>query len=362
MKITKIYSESYRWPKPQVVTSGRGGGTHLYTHNSLVLVYIETDEGITGIGSGYGIRDLAAYEPLLLGQDPLNVEKLYQMMTDPNARTIKDNVRTTSAIDIALWDLKAKYAKLPLYRLLGGVRNKLDCYIAGGYYAPGKTILDLQHEMENYIQKENARAVKMKVGGMTPYEDAQRVHAVREAIGPEVKLLVDANCGWKVNEALEFIKMVEEDRLYWFEEPLTAKDFDGFKTLAAHTNTPLAAGESLELLDDEIALIDTGAIAFSQPDAGSCGGVTLVMKVGHYAEAKHINVAPHGSQQVHIHLNCALNNARITEFYSTSFNHLAYDAYKYPVIINDDGTVSPSEEPGANFDINREVLEQYRVG
>lgn len=359
MKIINIYSESYRWPKPQVVTSGRGGGNTLYTHNSLVLVYIETDEGITGIGSGYRLDNLEAFKNILAGEDPLNIEKLYQMMT--NHMFLKNHVCTISAIDIALWDLKAKAAKLPLYKLLGGVRSRLDCYVAGGYYAPGKTILDLQHEMEAYM-KENAKAVKMKVGGRTPYEDAKRVHAVREVIGEETKLLVDANCGWRINEALEFAKMTENDRLFWFEEPLAAKDFEGFKTLAAHTYTPLAAGESLELLDDEVSLIDTGAIAFTQPDAGLCGGVSLVMKIGHYAEAKHINVAPHGSQQVHVHLNCALNNARITEFYSTTFNHLAYTAYQYPVIINSDGTVSPSEEPGANFDIDREVLEPYRIG
>ncbi len=359
MKITKIYSESYRWPKPQVVTSGRGGGSTLYTHNSLVLVYVETDEGITGIGSGYRVSGLEAFEPLLLGEDPLNTEKLYQAMVQQ--MHLKNNVPIISAIDIALWDLKAKVAGMPLYKLLGGVRRKLDCYVAGGYYAPGKTILDLQHEMEAYM-KENARAVKMKVGGRSPYEDAQRVHAVREAIGPETKLLVDANCGWGLSEALEFAKRTEEDMLYWFEEPLAAKNFSGLKTLAAHTSTPLAAGESLELLDDQTALVDTGAVSFVQPDAGSCGGVSLVMKVGHYAEAKHIYIAPHGSQQVHVHLNCALKNARITEFYSTTFNHLAYSAFQYPVTINPDGTVSPSEEPGANFDINREVLAPYRIG
>ena len=359
MKITKIYSESYEWPKPQVVTSGRGGGSVKYTHNRLTLVYIETDEGITGIGSGRGASDLEAFSALLIGQDPMNIERIYQSMIS-NMR-LKSNIKTISAIDIALWDLKAKAARLPLYKLLGGVRNRLDCYVAGGYYAPGKTILDLQHEMESYM-KENAKAVKMKVGGRTPYEDAQRVHAVREVIGPETKLLVDANCGWKINEALEFAKRTEEDMLYWFEEPLAAKDFDGFRTLAAHTSTPLAAGESLDFLDDQIALIDSGAVSFIQPDAGINGGVSLVMKVGTYAEAKHINVAPHGNQQVHVHLNCALQNARITEFYSTTFDHLAYTAYKYPVIINSDGTVSPSEEPGANFDINREVLEPYRVG
>ena len=360
MKITDIRSENYQWPKPQIVTSGRGKGSHPYLYNRLSLVYIDTDEGITGIGSGMRTENLEAFKKVLLGEDPLCIEKLYQKMSDNNAHNLKNYVATISAIDIALWDLKAKYARLPLYKLLGGVRNKVDCYIAGGYYAPDKTILDLQHEMETYI-RENARAVKMKVGGLSPYEDAQRVHAVRKTIGPDIKLLVDANCAWRIHEALEFAKRTEEDNLYWFEEPLAPKDFDHFKTLSEHTSTPIAAGESLQMLDDEVALIDRGGISFSQPDAGGCGGISMVMKLGQYAEARHINIAPHGNQQVHVHLNCALNNAAITEFYSTTFNQFAYSAYQYPVRINQDGTVSPSEEPGANFDINREILEPYRV-
>lgn len=362
MKITNLRSESYQWPKPVVVTSGRGKGGHQYLYNRLTLVYVETDEGLTGIGSGMRLEYLEAFKKLLVGEDPLCIEKIYQKMTDNNNHQLKNCVTTISAIDIALWDLKAKAAKMPLYKLLGGVRNKLDCYIAGGYYAEGKTILDLQHEMENYINKENARAVKMKVGGLSPYEDALRVHAVRDVIGPDIKLLVDANCAWRIHEALEFAKRTEQDNLFWFEEPLAPKDFDNFRKLSEHTSTPIAAGESLQLLDDEIALIDRGGVAFTQPDAGGCGGVSMVMKLGHYAEAKHINIAPHGNQQVHVHLNCALNNAAITEFYSTTFNQFAYSAYKFPVQINSDGTVSPSEEPGANFDINHEVLDPYRIG
>lgn len=200
MKITDIRSESYQWPKPVVVTSGRGKGGHQYLYNRLTLVYIETDEGITGIGSGMRVEYLEAFKKMLIGEDLLCIEKIYQKMIDNNNHQLKNCITTISAIDIALWDLKAKVANMPLYKLLGGVHNKLECYVAGGYYAEGKTILDLQHEMENYL-KDNARAVKMKVGGLPPYEDAKRVHAVRDVIGPDIKLLVDANCAWRIHEA-----------------------------------------------------------------------------------------------------------------------------------------------------------------
>lgn len=358
MKITNAYVENYRWNKPRVVTSGRGKGTQLYLYNYLSLVYIETDEGITGVGAGMRTPNFEAFKDMIIGEDPMCTEKIWQKLY--SSRDGQRYVQTVSAIDIALWDLKAKVANLPLYKLLGGVRNRVECYVAGGYYAPDKTILNLQHEMEMYLGW-NAKAVKMKVGGLTPAEDAERVHAVREVIGPKVKLLVDANCAWKINEAMEFAKRVEGDMLYWFEEPLAAKDFDGFKRLSQITSVPLAAGESLQGIYEECALINTGALSFIQPDACLCGGVSQVMKIGSYADANNIYIAPHGLQQVHVHLNCAMPNAAITEFYSPTFDKLAYDAYKYPVLINEDGTISPPENPGASFDINREVLEPYRI-
>lgn len=358
MKITNAYAETYRWEKPRVMTSGRGRGSQKYVYSNLSLIYIETDEGITGVGAGLQTPHFEGLKSLLMGEDPLCIEKIWQKIYA--TREGKKYIETLSVIDIALWDLKAKVAGLPLYKLLGGVRTKLDCYVAGGYYAPGKTILDLQHEMELYLSW-NAKAVKMKVGGMSPLEDARRVKAVREVIGPDIKLLVDANCAWKLSEAAEFAKRVEEEMVYWFEEPLNAMDFGGFQKLSAMTNIPLAAGESLYALEQQACLLETNAISFIQPDACLTGGVSQVVKIAHAAEAKHIFIAPHGLQQVHVHLNCAISNAAITEFYSPTFDKLVYDAYKYPVLINEDGTVSPQDIPGAGLEINKDVLAPYRV-
>lgn len=117
MKITDIRSESYQWPKPVVVTSGRGKGGHQYLYNRLTLVYIETDEGITGIGSGMRVEYLEAFKKMLIGEDLLCIEKIYQKMIDNNNHQLKNCITTISAIDIALWDLKAKVANMPLYKL-----------------------------------------------------------------------------------------------------------------------------------------------------------------------------------------------------------------------------------------------------
>lgn len=358
MKITDARFELYQWPKPRVVTSGRGRGTQKYQWSRLALIYIDTDEGITGVGAGVNAPDFDKLRDDLIGEDPLCAEKIWhKLLNKPRGNNY---YQTISVIDIALWDLKAKMAGMPLYKLLGGVRDRVDCYVAGGYYAPDKTLLDLQHEMETYLSW-NARAVKMKVGGLTPCQDAARVKAVREVIGPEVKLLMDANCAWNAFEAVEFAKRVEEYYPYWFEEPCAATDNDGFAFLASHTSIPLAAGESLRGKFEMRQLMDTGSVAFIQPDAVLCGGVSEVLKIAAYAGARHIQVAPHGLQQVHVHLNCAIQNTAITEFYSPTFDKLAYDAYRYPVRINSDGTVSPPENPGASFDINPDVLAPYRV-
>ena len=359
MKITDVTFESYSWPNQRVFSSGRGRGTTQYRNTNLSFVFIHTDENITGIGAGASVKDIELLKPALIGQDPLCHELLWDRMYNGVFRGYK-YVESISAVDIALWDLKAKVAGMPLYTLLGGMRTRLECYVAGGYYVEGKTIVDLQKEMEEYLTW-GVKAIKMKVGGLTPYEDAKRVKAVREAIGSECKLLIDANCAWKVNEAIEFAQRTEEYFPFWFEEPCSFTDLEGFKRLSAHTCIPLAAGESIAWKYAERDLIDSGAISFVQPDAVLCGGITEVLKVSAYADMRNIWVAPHGTQQVHIHLNCAIPNATITEFYPPQFNPLVYDAYKHPVTINSDGTVSPPENPGASLDLVPEVLSPYRI-
>jgi L-alanine-DL-glutamate epimerase-like enolase superfamily enzyme len=360
LKITDVTYESYRWPKQRVFSSGRGRGATKYTATHLSLVFIHTDEGITGVGAGRSVQDVEILKPVLIGQDPMCHELLRDSMYNGVFRGHK-YVESISTVDIALWDLKAKVAGLPLYKLLGGRRKKLECYVAGGYYAEDKTIADLQTEMENYLSW-GVKAVKMKVGGLTPFEDALRVKAVREAIGSKCKLLIDANEAWKWDESVEFAKRVEEFFPFWFEEPCSHTNLEGFRQLHAHTVIPLAAGESVTSKYEQRDLIDSGAISFVQPDAVLCGGVTEVVKIGAYADTHNIWIAPHGIQQVHVHLNCAMPNATITEFYPPQFDRLVYDAYKHPVKINADGTISPPENPGASFDIVPEALAPYRVG
>ena len=298
----------------------------------------------------------------ILGQDPLNNERLWQMTYVPKFIGRRGtSCKTVSAIDIALWDIKAKAAGMPLYRLLGGTREKVPCYVAGGYYAQGKGIRELQAEMEQYLSW-GVHAVKMKVGGVSMEEDRARVKAVREVIGPETTLMLDANCAYKFFEAIRFSHMVEEFDPYWFEEPVDADDYDGYRKVAAKSNIPIACGENEVTRFGFRDLISTGAVSILNPDAASLGGVTEFMKVASYADANGIILSPHGQQQLHIHLDCAVPNVNFAEFYPPQYDAKVYEAFQNPVVFNSDGTVSPSQAPGAGLDINRDVLAPYRIG
>lgn len=358
MKITKVYTEKYRWPKEKPIANGK----HVYTHNDLNLLVIETDEGLTGYGCSWAIEFAESMGKAILGQDPLNNERLWQMTYVPKFIGRRGtSCKTVSAIDIALWDIKAKAAGMPLYRLLGGAREKVPCYVAGGYYAQGKGIRELQAEMEQYLSW-GVHAVKMKVGGVSMEEDRARVKAVREVIGPETTLMLDANCAYKFFEAIRFSHMVEEFNPYWFEEPVDADDYDGYRKVAAKSNIPIACGENEVTRFGFRDLMSTGAVSILNPDAASLGGVTEFMKVASYADANGIILSPHGQQQLHIHLDCAVPNVNFAEFYPPQYDAKVYEAFQNPVVFNPDGTVSPSQAPGAGLDINRDVLEPYRIG
>lgn len=357
MKITDVHTERYRWQKEKPIANGK----HVYTHNELNLLVIETDEGITGYGCSWAIEFADSMGKAILGEDPLNNERLWKKIYVPKFIGRRGtSAKTVSAIDIALWDIKAKAAGMPLYRLLGGANERVPAYIAGGYYAKDKGIHELQQEMEQYLDW-GVHAVKMKVGALSIREDAERVKAVREAIGEDTVLMLDANCAYHAFEAIEFSKRVEEFHPYWFEEPVDADDYDGYRKVAAKSSIPIAGGENEVTRFGFRDLINTQAVSILNPDAASLGGVTEFVKVAGYADANGIVMSPHGQQQLHIQLDCAVPNVNFAEFYPPQYDSKVYEAFQNPVIFNPDGTVSPGQAPGAGLDINRDMLEPYRI-
>jgi D-arabinonate dehydratase len=362
MKITGITTEEYRWPRHKPISNG----LHTYTHSGLDLVKIETDEGITGIGlGGGGLIGHATIEHLkkqLIGEDPIDVERLWHKMWIPKLIGRRGlTTRAISALDIGLWDIRGKVAGLPLYKLLGGFRDRVPTYIAGGYYEEGKGLRELQQEMYDNIAM-GAKAIKMKVGAVPIREDVERVKAVREAIGPDVKLLVDANCAYRYYQAIQFAKRIEEYDIYWFEEPVQPDDYEGHRKLAEATSIPIATGENEYTRYGFRDLIAHNAAAILNADAKVLGGVTEFMKVVALAQANDLDIAPHGSQDIHIHLVAAIANGLILEFYRDSVDPMWGKTYKETLRLNDDGTVSPPNVPGIGAEPNYEALAPHRVG
>jgi L-alanine-DL-glutamate epimerase-like enolase superfamily enzyme len=357
-----------------------------------LIVEIETDSGIVGIGEagvGGGVtatvieKDLA---PLLVGEDPLLIEYLWQKMF---ARTRQYGRRglvmqAISGIDIALWDIAGKVAKLPVYRLLGACRDRVEAYASGGFYQEGKSPADLAGEAEGYRAR-GFRGMKMKIGRnpstqthlrqligqaefceVEPEEDLARVAAVRQALGPQAKLMVDVNCAWSPAVAIEMGRAMEPYKLYWIEEPVATDDIDGSARVAEALATPIAGYETEVGLYGFRQLIDRGAVDIVQPDIAWSGGFSEGRRIAAYAQAHHRMVAPHAFAgavllAASLHFAAAIPNGLLLEW-DQNPNALRDELLKEPLRLEADGTVKLPERPGLGIELDRAAVERYRTG
>lgn len=366
MKITAVKLQNYEWPMGTPITNGK----HTYTKVTLAILQIETDEGVTGVGvsgsqpSGHSILQSALehFIPQLLDEDPLDIERIWHRLWSPKLVGRRGmTTRAISVIDIALWDIRAKVAGLPLYKLLGGARDRVDAYIAGGYYQKGKGLAELAEEVQRSIST-GARAIKMKIGALPIREDVERVRTVRKAIGDDVRLMVDANCAYRPHEAIQLARRIEEFDIYWFEEPTAVDDYDGHRRIAESTIIPIATGENEYTKFGFRDLIAHRAAAILNPDATICGGITETVKIGHLAETFGLSLAPHGPQEVHVHIVAGLQSGLMLEFYRDTVDPLYGRVYRENLSLDDDGTVSPPDTPGVGLDPDYEALAPYRIG
>lgn len=320
MKITTVEMHSYEWPRPRPIRNGR----YTYATTGLNLVHIHTDNGLTGIGYGGTFASIGFtaiqtalldhFRPHLIGENPFNYRRIWDSLWQPKfvgRRGLATQV--ISAIDIALWDLMGKTLNQPLHKLLGGFRDRVPAYIAGGYYELGKGLDALAQEMREGITA-GARAVKIKIGGATIAEDVERVRVAREAVGAEVKLMVDANCAYTVYEAINIARKLELFDVYWFEEPVAPDDYQGQARVAQSTIIPIASGENEYTRYGFRDLIEHQSAAILNPGAQILGGITEYLNVAALAAAHDLPLAPHGAPEIHIHLTAALPNSLMVEY------------------------------------------------
>ena len=365
MKVTDVKVETYRWKRHKPIRNGR----YVYPNSGLDVIKVETDEGITGIGLSGGVQEaeeigrsiLGHLKQYVIGQDPFDTERVWDDMWQPKLVGRRGiTTRVISGIDIALWDIKGKVANRPVHKLLGGFADKVPVYIAGGYYEEGKGLEDLATEMETAVSM-GAKAIKMKIGGAPINEDVERVRVVRDAVGPEVKLMVDANCAYRYYEAIEIARKMEKYDIFWFEEPVNPDDYKGHKLVSRATTIPIATGENEYTRYGFRDLIEERGAAIIQPDALIMGGVSEFMKVAALAQAHDLPVAPHGKQEVHIQLVAAVPNGLTLEYYSGSTDPM-WDKMFEETLQLEDGFVRPPDRPGMGIELNEEALAPHRVG
>ncbi|GAA3749131.1 L-talarate/galactarate dehydratase [Streptomyces tremellae] len=283
------------------------------TEVAFLFAEVATAQGHEGIGFSYSKRAggpaqfAHAKEVVdnLIGEDPSDIGRLWTKLVWAGASVGRSGVATQAiaALDIALWDLKAKRAGLPLAKLLGAHRDSVRCYnTSGGFlHTPTGEVLD------------NATAsiasgiggIKIKVGHPDTRQDLRRLSAVREHIGDDVPLMVDANQQWDRPTAQRMGRALEEFGLVWIEEPLDAYDAQGHAALAASLDTPVATGEMLASVAEHYELIRHGAADVIQPDAPRIGGITQFLKLTALAEHNNLQLAPHFAMEIHLHLAAA---------------------------------------------------------
>lgn len=338
-------------------------------HNSILVTeskriavaQVETDEGLCGVSlaSEGSLRFVAALRERLLGENPLDAARLWhRMFTGWRKPVVKgDAVAAIGTIDNALWDLRGKALSQPVYRLLGGFRSRVPAYAAGGYYEDGKGPNQLAEEMLGFVQA-GYRAVKLKVGGATIREDVARTAAARAAIGPDIKLMVDANNAWTASEALRFGRAVEEFDLDWFEEPCWPDDHAGMAALAATLSVPIATGEIEYTRWGFRDLIERRAVDIVQADPQTCGGLTEWVRIATLASAHHLPMAPHGNHYVGAHAVAAVDNGLIVESYAGLSPW--QDDFLGGIAFTG-GDLVLSETPGLGIEIDLAALERAAV-
>jgi L-alanine-DL-glutamate epimerase-like enolase superfamily enzyme len=336
------------------------------------LVRVRDEDGVEGIGFNYAgtsggsvvataVRDLFA--GVVVGEDPYRVEGLWREMYQEgllHGRT-GSVMRALSAVDIALWDHNARAVGLPLWRFLGAVhRDSVPAYASGGYYLEGKTSELLAAEVRGYVEQ-GFEAVKIKVGRLAPAQEEERLAAVRDAVGPDVLVMLDANNAWAdLPTALQTVRRFEEYDPYWIEEPFSPDDIDNHARLAQRTPIPVATGEIEAGRWRHKELLDKEAAAILQTDAAVAGGVTEFRRIAATAASYGVPIAPHWFHDLHVHLVGATPNATFVEYFPDSSVLNFRDLLDTQLVLRDGRLVLPTT-PGLGFGLDEDAVERYRT-
>jgi len=311
-RIARVQLSLVYLPLPEPISDAKvlTGRQKPLTEIAFVFAEIETKDGHSGIGFGYSKRaggpgmyaHAKEIAPNLVGEDPSDIQKIFTKLLWAGASMGRSGmtVQAIAPFDVALWDLKAKRAGLPLAKLLGSHRDSVQVYNTSGGFL--HTPLDQVLKNVDATRERGIGGIKIKVGHPDLGFDVKRVAAVRKHLGDGFPLMVDANQQWDRASAMRACRRLEEFDLTWIEEPVDAYDDEGHAALAAALDTPIATGEMLTSFNEHRKMITANACDFVQPDCPRVGGVTPFLQILGLAEQKGLKLAPHFAMEVHLHL------------------------------------------------------------
>ena len=359
-KIERLRADHYLIPLPRVLEDSMHGTMSGF---EVVTARVTDTDGGEGVGytftcgvNGGAIADILGREmpPLLQGRDADLIEAIWKDMwwAFHYGGRGGPTVLALSALDMALWDLKAKKAGMPLWRLLVGFDPNVPCY-AGG--------IDIDLTAQELIDQTHAnfanghRAIKMKVGRDRLSEDVAKIAAMRDAFGPDLPLMVDANMKYTVDSAVRAARAFLPFDLVWFEEPIPPDDPAGHARILRDGGIPIASGENLRSLWEFRTAID-GGVTFPEPDVTNCGGITPFMKIARLAEAFHLPVTSHGAHDITVQLLAACPNRSYLEAHGFGLENYVED----PLVIRDGHAIAP-DRPGHGVAFDWDRLEKVRA-
>jgi len=364
----QAFPTSFPIPPARRVTLGIGTAVK----RDAVVVRVRTEDGIVGWGEAHHGRAHTAVaklidttlRQLILGMDANDVigvwDRMYRFQLASHGMGAGACL-AISGIDMALWDIRAKRVGLPLYALLGGARRGVPAYAGGvslGYQPPAELVDEARPLVEAGFT-----ALKLRVGD-APAPDLERIRAIREAFGPALAILTDANIGYSVEDVRRVLPAMDALDVGWLEEPFPAHDYRSYREARGFGRTPLAAGENHYLRFEFNRVIEDGAITILQPDLSKCGGITEALRIAALASSWKLPIHPHSSMTginhaATIHFLCAIDNAGYFEGDVSKSNKFRDELVQNPGAADADGMVWPLEAPGLGVEVNEDFLSHH---
>jgi D-galactarolactone cycloisomerase len=345
------------------------GSHYQMTHRSTVITRVRTASGI--VGEAYaGDEDAGLAEidgivhgeiaPVLAGQDAYATERCWELARPATWNILRDKrlgLVATACVDTAIWDAVGRALGLPLHRLWGGYRDSVPVITIGGYYSADA---DIAAEVSGLVEAGFA-GMKFKVGGLTPEEDAVRLREARRVAGPDFKLAVDANQGWRPEQAIRFSKLVADCDLLWFEEPCVwQNDRRAMRDVRLAAGVPLCAGQSELSAAGCRDLMETGSIDYCNFDSSWSGGPTEWRRAAAMASVYDVRMAHHEEPQVAAHLLASIPHGTYLEYF-----HPARDPIWHGLVANRpqlvDGRIALPGRPGLGWELDQDYIDRYQI-